>query len=215
MPISRIHWWCGVSSPEIRPLQLTETDIVGWFELIPAIGLKTLLCIRAQGFSQLRTSIQEVGSKCQNGLCTFCPRNPSPQGPRDLATPRLEGAVLTVWCQTKRFQILPSPLGGCVTLGESLNFSETLQFPLFEIQTQPNMSLTLWQVFNTTWWKPLWQADINCSQKVAGVRRGRGVVFLSHLLLPLRRSLPTEVFTYLLPSPPLGLPQMSFPGCLI
>lgn len=129
MPISRIHWWCGVSSPEIRPLQLTETDIVGWFELIPAVGLKTLLCIRAQGFSQLRTSIQEVGSKCQNGLCTFCPRNPSPQGPRDLATPRLEGAVLTVWCQTKRFQILPSPLGGCVTLGESLNFSETLQFP--------------------------------------------------------------------------------------
>lgn len=50
MPISRIHWWCGVSSPETRPLWLTETDIVGWFELIPTIGLNHYYASELKGF---------------------------------------------------------------------------------------------------------------------------------------------------------------------
>lgn len=39
---------------------------------------------------------REGESKYQKGLCTFCPRNPSPPGPGDLAKPRLKSAVVMV-----------------------------------------------------------------------------------------------------------------------
>lgn len=64
----RIHCWFNMSSSESGALQLTETDPCTdrWWNHVPVLGFETFLCIKAQRFSQLRTSFHHPLSRIMN-----------------------------------------------------------------------------------------------------------------------------------------------------
>lgn len=129
------------------------------------MGFETFFCIRAQRFSQLRASVYPFsgiiseGKDCRRG--SRVRKDPTPSPPKIhpfwVQKFQLHKGQRLQWllsrCQTKFIKSLPSPLMCCVTLGRSLNLSESPGYYLFTRQTKHSMQLVFSRAFNTALWQ--------------------------------------------------------------